>query len=332
MKCAVVLSVLLASCSALLGDSPDPASSSRRSGSVVLEDLVRMTRAGSSDASVLAYARARRRELPAEMSDATLRWLRNSGVSERVVRYMAAIDVRASDVETPEGVAERSDIEEEGTRSRGGYSADNEDDAGPEDVLRGDVATDAGGYGDRYRAGDAYADYGYDAGYDYAYDPYPYFGYAYPYSFFPPYFIGRGDFFRRFPRRDRGGRRDHRFDGGHRRDRGDGGRFHESWRDRGFRGSRRDTRARDSRGFGRPTFARGLPPGAPGGRGRTIEQRGSGHPGWGRAHSSPGIRGSRGGAAIGFRHSSPSGGSHARGGGGSNRGAPGRQGGGRGRR
>ncbi|MEP6768347.1 MAG: hypothetical protein ABJC61_06735 [Acidobacteriota bacterium] len=328
MKCAVVLSVLFAGCSVLLGDSPN-SPSPRRPASALLDDLVRMTRTGSSDASVLAYARAHRLELAPEVSDANLRWLRNSGVSERVVHYMAAIDVRGSDVGPPEGVTEAADEDERPARPRSAYSSEIDDERDSGSVLRRDVERDAGGYGDSYRASDAYADYGYDL--DYAYNPY--FGYPYPYSFFPPYFIGRGDFFRRFPRRDRRDRRDHRFDGGHRGAVAERGRFHESWRDRGSRGRRGDFLARDSRGFGRPSFAHGLPPGASGGRGRTVGQRGSGPSGWGRAPSSPGFHGSPGGGAVtGFRHSAPAGGSHPRGGGGSNRGAPGVHGGGRGRR
>ena len=87
MKCAVAFSVLFAGSVLLLGESRTPPA---------LAEIVRMTKAGASDVSVLAYARAHRLELPEELSVAALQWLRGAGVSERVVSYMSAIDVRAS--------------------------------------------------------------------------------------------------------------------------------------------------------------------------------------------------------------------------------------------
>jgi len=335
MKCAVALSVLLVGCSVLLGDSPNLPPSTRRPASALLDDLVRMTRAGSSDASVLAYARAHRMELPSEVSDARLRWLRDSGVSERVVRYMAAIDVRASAIEAPEGVTDAGDEEERLTRPRAGYSSESDDDRDSGNVLRRDVESEAGGSDYRHGDSDAYADSdygnGYGNGYDYGYGYNPYFGYPYPYSFFPAYFVGRGDFFRRFPHRDRRDRRDHRFDGGRRGGVADRGGFHESWRDRGSRGRRGGPMAGDRRGSERSAVTRAFRPGA---RGRAIGPRGFGLRGPVRGNSSPGFRGPRGGAGAvsGFRHPAPPGGSHPRTGGGFNRGAPGMHGGGRGRR
>src|ERR1700737_1220703 len=95
MKPALAFSFLLLCCGVLLADSmarlPLP-----RKPATLLGDLVRMTQAGSSDVTVLAYAKAHRLELPPEVSDRDLRWLRDSGVSELGVRYMSAIDVRAS--------------------------------------------------------------------------------------------------------------------------------------------------------------------------------------------------------------------------------------------
>ena len=116
MKCAVAFFLLLvvAACGGgvVLGDSPTPVvpkpSSASRPSATLLEDLVRMTRAGSSEAEVLAYARAHRLELPPELSEAALLWLRDSGVRESVVRYMSAIDVRPSHEKLPEGVTEAS--------------------------------------------------------------------------------------------------------------------------------------------------------------------------------------------------------------------------------
>src|SRR6476469_9675393 len=103
MQCAVAFSILFAGSRLLLGASPSPP---------LLEELVRMTKAGASDVSVLAYARAHRLELPEELSVAALQWLRSAGVSERVVSYMSAIDVRASSPQTaavPEGVTYAGD-------------------------------------------------------------------------------------------------------------------------------------------------------------------------------------------------------------------------------
>jgi hypothetical protein len=283
MKCAVAVSVLLAACSMALADSREPRSSARPASSPsvrVLEDLVRMSKAGSSDATVLAYARAHRTELPEELSDSTLRWLRASGVSERVVRYMSAIDVRASEgtSSAPEGVtwadeaSDRDDLmERRGDREPAESYGDTEAYAGYD--------SGSGGYG-----------YGYDSGF--GYDPYLYFGYPYlsaPY--FSYYFVNRGDFFRRFRdhRNHRGGG-DHRFDGGRGgwRDRG-GPR--EAWRERGSVGRARGAIAAGPRNAGR-SFAGGAFRGPRGG-GRGLAPRGFASRGYlpsrpsGPARSSP---------------------------------------------
>src|SRR6202158_2108844 len=104
MKRAVAFWFLLACCGVLLGNSGNPGSLPNKPATR-LQDLVRMTRAGSSDVAVLAYAKAHRAELPPEVSDSDLRWLRNSGVSETVVGYMTAIDVRASSEGAQEDMA-----------------------------------------------------------------------------------------------------------------------------------------------------------------------------------------------------------------------------------
>jgi hypothetical protein len=314
MKCAVAFSILLGGCSALLGDSPNPPPSSRRPAPTLLDDLVRMTRAGSSDASVLAYAKAHRMELPPELSDASLRWLRDSRVSETVVRYMAAIDVRASDVGAPEGVTDASGEDERVGRRRAAYSS--ESDSGNVAPLYAE--SDAGASGYPYGDSDAYA------GYDYGY--YPSFGDPYPYSPFAAYFfVDRGRSFRRFPRRDR---RDHRFDGGHRGDRGG---FRDAWRERGHPG-RRGSVVAGPRGSGRPAFARGGGPSARGPRGHAIGRRGFGPSGPGRGGFSNRFRGSPGGAGVhrDFGHAGFSPGPSA--GRSFSRGPIGMSGGGRGRR
>jgi hypothetical protein len=319
MKCAVAFSILLGGCSMLLGDSPSSPSSSRHPASTLLDDLVRMTRAGSSDASVLAYAKAHRMELPPELSDASLRWLRDSRVSETVVRYMAAIDVRASDVGAPEGVTDASGEDERAARPRAAYSS--ESDSGNVPPLYAE--SDAGASGYPYRDSDTYAGYEYDYGYGY----YPSFGDPYAYSPFSAYFfVDRGRSFRRFPRRDR---RDHRFDGGHRGDRGG---FRDAWRERGSP-RRRGSMVAGPRGSGRPAFARGgVSPSARGPHGHAIGHRGFGPPGPGRGGFPNRFRGSPGGAGVhrdfghaGFSHGPPGGRSFSRG-------PIGMSGGGRGRR
>jgi hypothetical protein len=327
MKCAVAFSVLLAGCSVVLGDSPNPPPSPRVASSTLLEELVRMTRAGTPDGSVLAYARAHRAELPAEVSDASLRWLRASGVSERVVRYMSAIEVRASSLEAPEGVTYAD--ETEGVGRRRAYSSESEDDRDARTVGRssdydsgGSYGTDAyAGYDSGYESGDAY-------GYGYGYEPY--LGYPYlsaPYLSFV--FADRGGFFRRFPHRDRRDHRDHRFDGGHRDAWRDRGGSRDAWRERGS-GRRGSSIATGPRNPGRPAFAGGF---TPGGRGRAIGARGFGPPRSAHGNYSPGSRGPRAGAGgvSGFRNAAPSGGPHSRAGG-SSRGSIPTSGGGRGRR
>ena len=312
MKCAVAFAVLLAGCSVLLGDAPNASPPPKAASSTLLEDLVRMTRAGSSDTAVLAYARAHRAELPAEVSDASLRWLRASGVSLRVVRYMSAIDVRVSGSENPEGLGYAG--EGEGSPRRA-YSPWSERDTEAASEVRSD--DDSGAV---YGGLNAYA--GEDSDYGFPYEPY--FGYPYlsaPYLSFA--FAGRSDFFRRFPHRDRpghGDRRGHRFDGGHRDGWRNRGGARDAWRDRGSegqRGRRGSSMAAGPRNPGRPAFAAGV---AAGGRGRAPGARGFGNPGSAARGFSPGPRNSVGPGA------------RARTGAGSGRGSIGTSRGGRGRR
>ena len=319
MKCAVAFCcVLIAGCTVLLADAPDPRPSISTTPDSspalrVLEDVVRMSRAGASEATVLAYARTHRAELPAEIADKTLRWLRASGVGDRVVRYMSAIDVRASEwpPSVPEGVtwADR----------RG----DRDDDAEPpaereparsyrEAEAYAGYESDPGGYG--------YGnDYDYDVGFGYA----PFFGYPYVSApFFSWVFVDRGDFSRRF---DNGGHRIHRgprFDGGHRgggwRDRGgprDAWRARDAWRERGG-GRREGWIGSRPRNVGGPRDARRSFTGGfrgPRGGDRALSPRGPGSPGSmrggvrsfhgargvGRSARGSGVGPSRGGAGLG---------------------------------
>lgn len=274
MKRLIVLSFLLACSGVLLGDSPDSRSSSLEPPSL-LQDLVRLTNSGLSDETVLAYAKAHRVELPPEVSTDDLLWLRKSGVSETVIRYMAAIDVRASD-------------------------------AGPAEV----VAYDSNGAA-RHSAADSYSDYSADSGYgsypDGYYDSYPdsysndyYPAYGAGYYPYPGYFfVNRGGFFGRFPHRGRGfvGRRGHVI--------GHGGpgrpRFSRGDFDRGV-GRRRGNVVIGHRGPGRPAFPRGsFVQGSRAPRGAAVRNGGFGRPGFpsgGRAGGSFG-RGPTAGAGGG---------------------------------
>jgi hypothetical protein len=321
MKCAIAFSVLLAGCSTLLGDPPNASPPPRATASTLLEDLVRMTRAASSDAAVLAYARAHRVELPAELPDSSLRWLRASGVSERVVRYMSAIDVRASTPTTPEGV---TCADENSDASRRAYVSEEESDRG--EVTERLANRDSG----RSYDTEAYAGYDSDAGdygdgygYRYAYEPY--FGYPYlsaPYFSDP--FVDRGDFFLRFrDHRKHGGHGSPRFDGGGGRSRDRRG-SRGAWRDRGSGG-----RAMGPRNSGR-SFAGGGFRGARGGA-RTVGPRGFAPPRSARGSFSPGFGGSRSHETRGFGNPAPFRGPLPRSHGGFSRGSTAASRGGRGR-
>ena len=238
MKRAVAVSVLLAACSfsIAVAESAQP----RPRPSTLLPDLVRMTKAGDSDAAVLAYAKAHRAELPSEIDDATLRWLAESGVRPAVVSYMSAIDVRptAADAGVPEGVTYANGP----TRAR--TESESADSYGSE-VYTG-LSSNAGDFA-RSPADDYYG-----SGYG-PYDSYAW-GYPYPYSNpFPTWFVV--DF-------SRASRFRSHFHDGH-RGRGDHGRWGGGWRDRGPRGPR-DGRMNGNgsgpRSWGRPSIARGGSP------------------------------------------------------------------------
>ena len=298
MKRAIAFSFLLACSGVLLGDSPDSRSPSRESPSL-LQDLVQMTNGGLSPETILGYAKAHRVELPPEVSNEDLLWLRRSGVSERVIRYMSAIDVRASDAGA-ENVAYDSDeaadysaaSDSYSTRYGGGY---------------------AGGYSESYpdRDYDSYPESYYDS-YPESYynDYYPFYGAGYyPY---PAYFFAdqRG-FFGRFRGRGRGfvGRRDRFFDrGGFGRPRFPRGGFgRDGWRDRGGLIAGR-------RGPGRSVFPRGNGGQGFRGPGETVVRRGgpgrSVFPRGGFGHGPSGPRGAVG-RNGGFGHPGFSGGGHA---------------------
>ncbi len=134
MKRAVSFFVLLACCGLLLADSPGTGRAAREQAPL-LRDLVRMTNAGFSDETVLEYAKAHRAELPSLVSADDLLWLRKSGVSETVVRYMTAIDVRASEEGAGEDVAyDSAEAAGYGRYSPSGVSVPDEYDAASPDV------------------------------------------------------------------------------------------------------------------------------------------------------------------------------------------------------
>jgi hypothetical protein len=270
MKRAIAFAFFLACTGVLLGDSPDSRSPS------LLQDLVRMTKSGMSDVTVLAYAKAHRVELPPELSADDLLWLRKSGASETVVRYMSAIDVRASDASS-EDVAYDSD---EAPRYSAGHSA--------ADSYSGRDGGDYGDYG-------GYSNYGsypdsYDVGYPATYynDYYPFYaaGY-YPYPVY--FFVDQGRFFGRF-RHGRGFGGRHGRGGGH----GGFGRPHSSRGDfdRGL-GRHRGSDVTDHRGSGRSNGPRGdFGQGFRGTRADVIRSGGSGRPafprdGFGRGSTAP---------------------------------------------
>jgi hypothetical protein len=235
-----------------------------------------MTNAGLSDETVLIYARAHRLELPPEVSTADLRWLKNSGVGESVLRYMAAIDVRSTDGGAGQEVDDGDDA----------YDSDE----APRHSARADSYSD-GGYGN-YRDSDdnGYPDTYADSYYDnypetYYNDYYPAYGAGfYPY---PAYFFVNGGFFGRFRGRGHGrgfvGHRGRGFDhGGFRRPRLTRGDFDRSRGTRGDFGRGLRTRGDFDRSLGRR-------------RGSVVvDPRGSGRAGISRGYPGQGFRGPRG--------------------------------------
>ena len=302
MKRAVAFSILLACAGVLLGDSPDSRSPSLEKPSP-LQDLVRLTNGGLSDETILAYAKAHRVELPPKVSTDDLLWLRKSGVSETVVRYMAAIDVRASDAGAEEAFTDDSD----GARGYSAAAASYSDDSD-------------GGYG-------SYPDSYYDSYPDSYYnDYYPFYGAGYyPYPVY--FFVNQNGFFGRFHGRGHGfGSRRDRFIG-----RGGSGRehFRRGDFDRGRGGHRGSAIVGGHRAPGRPAFSRGNPGrGFSQPRGAVAHRGGPGHPTFPRDAVGHGFSGPRGAAVRngGFGRPGFAGGGQA--GGGIGRGPTARSGGG----
>ena len=76
--------------------APSELPATSRTPAEVLDEIVKLTKAGLGDETVLAYAKAHRSELPAVLPNDRLNYLRDSGVSRTVILYLTAIDVRAS--------------------------------------------------------------------------------------------------------------------------------------------------------------------------------------------------------------------------------------------
>lgn len=88
MKRALIFSaILLLSASAAFAQRNSPTRFSNR----LFNDVVEMTRAGLSDDTIVAYVRARRARLDADVSAGDLIRLRRSGVHETVVAYIAGV-------------------------------------------------------------------------------------------------------------------------------------------------------------------------------------------------------------------------------------------------
>ena len=160
MKCAVAFSVLLAGSSLALADSPHPPPPARQPATApLLNELVRLTRAGESELTVLAYARAHRTELPSEVSVATLRWLRDAGVGERVVAYMAAIDVRVPDAPARDRYGDDRGADERDWRPRSAEARESDDDFDRADAsrryTRGGASSSDSSYDDSSSYGDS---------------------------------------------------------------------------------------------------------------------------------------------------------------------------------
>ena len=152
MKRTAILSVILLLGSlTVLAEAAPP----RRFSNRMFQDVVEMTRAGLSDATIVAYVRSRRARLEGDINADDLIRLRQAGVSETVVGYIAGL---------------------EGMQS-------------PPARSGGDVAYDSRG---EVVAEDSYGD---DVAYSYAsIYPYPYWygwwGYPYWYGY-SPFFTGR---------------------------------------------------------------------------------------------------------------------------------------------
>ena len=327
MKPTLVFLFLLACGGILLGSQTSPGTSGKPAP--LLTELVQMTRAGASDVELLAYSKAHRRELPPEVSDQDLQFLRDSGVSERVVRYMTAIDVRVSGHVPQEGAP--SSGEEAQAPPRRSNDSYPQGESIPYDG--GDSSEYAGNYTDSYAYPESYA-YADNYGGNYC-DPVwgygcsPYYGY-YPYYAYPFTFFTYQPFFRRFNDHNHNHHfPDHHGSNGNRWRGQSGGTMtntrvasRDAWRQRGFNGSNAGMRrpaALGQRGPARTVLARQGMAAGPRGARSMASLRGSGPSGPARGSFAGGSRAPRAGMVSGsrgsFGHPSASGGGMHAGGG-----------------
>ncbi len=89
MKRSVAFSVILILGAAIAFAQAEP--SSTRFSTPLLNDVVRMTKAGLSDATIVAYVKVRRARLDSILSADDLIQLRRAGVSETVTGYLASV-------------------------------------------------------------------------------------------------------------------------------------------------------------------------------------------------------------------------------------------------
>src|SRR6266545_3524990 len=88
MKHALAFSAILLLGASLMSAEPRP---TRRFSNRLFTDVVEMTRAGLSDATIVAYVKARSSRLDSDVSAEDLIHLRQAGVSEPVVATIAGI-------------------------------------------------------------------------------------------------------------------------------------------------------------------------------------------------------------------------------------------------
>jgi hypothetical protein len=178
MKRAVAIAtiLLLSALSAVAEPGPPPA---RHFSNRLLEDVVQMTRAGLSDATIVAYVKSRSSRFDGDVTADDLIRLQRAGVSETVVRFIAS----AAGVDNAPGRRDNDvTYDSRGSDRRGS-------DEGSVEPSDGEDVAVAVGPADGY-------------GYPYWYGYYPYW-YAYsPFFSGGVFFSGRG-FFRggRFGRR-----------------------------------------------------------------------------------------------------------------------------------
>ncbi len=120
MKRAVVFSaILLLASSAAFAESSSPSRFSNR----LFNDVVEMTRAGLSNDTIVAYVKARHARLDADVSAEDLIRLRQAGVHETVVRYIAG----ASGIEGPGAASREESYESSGETTQPVEPSEEED-------------------------------------------------------------------------------------------------------------------------------------------------------------------------------------------------------------